>query len=73
MKRQGVELETLAGWENLQLAVWKAAKGKTGRPDVVCFIQNIDENLAELQEQILNGRLPPAAVPKFPDSRSKTS
>ena len=58
MKRQGVELETLAGWENLQLAVWKAAKGKTGRPDVVCFIQNIDENLAELQEQILNGRLP---------------
>lgn len=58
MKRQHVGLDQIAGWENIQLALWKAARGKRQRPDVVHFFKNVDENLIELQTQILSGDLP---------------
>jgi len=58
MKRQRVELEDLSSWNNLQLALWKATRGKRQRPDVVNFYQHIDSNLLNLQKQLLNGELP---------------
>jgi len=57
MKRQGVEIEQLACWHNMQLALWKAAKGKRQRPDVLRFFANVDQNLVKLQSQLLSGDL----------------
>ena len=58
MKRQHVDLQQLASWDNLTLALWKAARGKRQRPDVVHFLANYEARLAELQDQILNHQLP---------------
>ena len=57
MKRQRVDIEALADWGNLYLALWKAARGKRRRPDVQDFLADHERRLARLREQILNGRL----------------
>lgn len=57
MKRQKVELSELLRWNNLQLALWKAAKGKRQRSDVALFFQDVDKNLLRVQKQIFTGEL----------------
>jgi hypothetical protein len=58
MKRQHVDLQQLASWDNLTLALWKAARGKRQRPDVIQFLSNYELHLTELRERILNQQLP---------------
>lgn len=58
MKRHRIELAEIAAWENLQCAVWKAAKGKRLRPAVVMFFKDLDVRLEQLQADILAERVP---------------
>lgn len=58
MKTQRVALESLAERANLTLATWKAARGKTHRPDVARFTADLDANLDRLARDILEGRAP---------------
>lgn len=58
MKRLRVDIAQLATWDNLNLALWKAARGKRQRADVIRFLNDYEVNLTALRQQILQGRLP---------------
>lgn len=58
MKRLFVDMTELASLDNLNLAFWKAAKGKRQRPDVVHFLNNYEQNLVDLRLHILDDCLP---------------
>ena len=58
MKRHRIDLADIAIWDNLQLAAWKAAKGKRFRPVVAEFFTQLDSQLAQLQKEILAERVP---------------
>lgn len=58
MRRQRIDLPTIASWGNLQRAVWKAVKGKRFRPAVINFFENLDASLLELQSAILAEKSP---------------
>ena len=58
MKRLRVEISQLADWDNLLLALYKAARGKRRRRDVRLFLADCDANLNQLQHQIRSGTLP---------------
>ncbi len=57
MKRLFVDMTQLASLDNLNLAFWKAAKNKRQRPDVECFLNSYEQNLAILRQQILDDSL----------------
>jgi REP element-mobilizing transposase RayT/retron-type reverse transcriptase len=65
MKRQRIRLSDIADWDNLALAVWKAARGKHHRPDVICFTQHLDANLGKLANAILQAEAPYARYREF--------
>jgi len=48
VKRQRVDIEALAEWDNLCHALWKAARGKRGRPDVQGFLADHERRLGRL-------------------------
>ena len=53
MKRTRIQLADIAAFDNLTLAVWKAARGKRHRPDVIHFTNHYSENLQRLADDIL--------------------
>lgn len=55
MKRQRVDMADLLAWENLSLAVYKAARGKRSRPDVAGFLSDVDGNITNLRDRIQSG------------------
>ncbi len=55
MKRQGRLIEQIAGLENLQLAFYKAQRGKAGKTEVIEYGKNLQTNLANLQRQLQTG------------------
>lgn len=57
MKRLAVSLDDIACWDNLNLALWKAARGKRSRPDVARFLGRTEYNLCLLQHQLQCGKL----------------
>lgn len=57
MKRQGQLIEKIAAIENLQLAYYKAQKGKAAKINVYKYGRRLLENLSELQQQILSGHI----------------
>jgi RNA-directed DNA polymerase len=57
MKRKGYLIEPIAEMENLQLAYYKAQKGKTEKVSVYTFGKKLRENLHLLQYQILSGEI----------------
>ncbi|MBN2090008.1 RNA-directed DNA polymerase [candidate division KSB1 bacterium] len=57
MKRQGHLIEKIADIENLQLAYYKAQKGKSAKPAVYEYGKRLSENLQQLQQQILTGEV----------------
>ncbi len=57
MKRQGYLIERIAAIENLELAFYKAQKGKIAKASVQAFRKNLRENLMVLQAQILSGEV----------------
>ncbi|SNX59646.1 Reverse transcriptase (RNA-dependent DNA polymerase) [Nitrosomonas ureae] len=58
MKRHRIELTAIAAWDNLLLAVLKAAKGKRFRPAVTSFFMNLDESITQLHNDILEQKVP---------------
>jgi retron-type reverse transcriptase len=57
MKRAGHLIEKIAGLENLQLAYYKAQKGKADKKEVIEYGKRLQVNLQNLQAQILSGEV----------------
>ena len=55
MKRLGYQIEKIADPDNLRLAFWKAKKGKSYKPEVIDFQENLHENLTQIRQHMLNG------------------
>lgn len=55
MKRANHLIDKIADTNNLELAFWKARKGKNGMPVVEQFRNNLYQNLYQLAEQIKSG------------------
>ncbi len=58
MKRIHIQLADIATIDNLWLAVWKAARGKRHRPDVIRFTQNIEKSCYLLAQDIVQSTVP---------------
>ena len=58
MKRKKIELQDIASWDNLQLALFKAAKGKRSRSVVTNFFCRFEQRIAQLQHDILTENVP---------------
>ena len=50
MKRLAINLAQLAARDNLELACWKASRGRTGRPAVARFLADRERGLARLAQ-----------------------
>jgi retron-type reverse transcriptase len=57
--------DTLCSWENLILAYRKASRGKRGRHDVARFEHHLEDNLAELRDELIAGRYRPRGYASF--------
>ena len=57
MKRQGYLIEKIAAMDNLQLAYYKAQKGKGDKPEVYRYGRKLQDNLKILQQQIISGEI----------------
>jgi RNA-directed DNA polymerase len=58
MKRHLLDLETVAAYQNLAEAAYRAGRGKRHRPEVITFFADFDQNLAALRTDLLTGRAP---------------
>ena len=65
MKRLAIGLEALAERSNLELACWKAARGKTARPAVARFLAEREGRLEALAASILDGSAPQGRASRF--------
>lgn len=65
MQRQAITLAQLAERKNLELATWKAARGKSSRPAVARFLDQLDENLDRLAADIVSGNAPLGQATQF--------
>lgn len=57
MKRASNLYQKIADIENLELAFWKAQRGKSGKNEVKRFRENLHENLSEIREEFLGGNV----------------
>ncbi len=57
MKRYGNLIEDIAEYKNLNLAFYKASRGKQFKADVILYRKNLDQNLKKLQNQIITGNI----------------
>ena len=67
-RRVRVDLADVAAWDNLEAALWAAARGKRARPDVAAFLASAVQSgsptghaapdLAAIQSALLRGKLP---------------
>ena len=57
MKRVGYLIEQIADWNNLNLAFYKASRGKSRALEVCQYRKSLHENLKKLQEEILSGNV----------------
>lgn len=57
MKRKGFLTEQIADTDNLHLAFFNAQKGKRSKEAVIAYRKNLDDNLKQLQQQILTGKI----------------
>ena len=57
MKRTGNLIYQIAELENLQLAFFKAQKGKEAKQEIIAYRHNLDANLHQLQNEILSGEI----------------
>ena len=57
MKRKGQIYQTLISIENLQLAFYKAQRGKSAKKDVIEFRENLSSNLLLLRQELIDGTL----------------
>lgn len=57
-RRTRIDLQDVAAWDNLEAALWAAARGKCARPDVAAFLAGAPRELARIQMALLAGRMP---------------
>ena len=57
MKRAGNLIHQICHFDNLQLAFYKAKKGKEAKTEVVNYTKNLNHNLKQLQNQIKTGNV----------------
>ncbi len=55
MKRAGNLFQQITEISNLELAFWKAQRGKAGKREVQEFRKSLQENLLEMRESMLSG------------------
>lgn len=65
MKRLAITLAQIAAYDNLLLALYKAARGKRQRPPVVRFLADLDARLAQLANGIMHGGAPSGEYRSF--------
>ncbi len=65
MKRVGNLFEAITDRTNLQLAVWKALRGKRRRPEAFHYVQDLDARLTELSEGLRSGTFPVGRFQQF--------
>lgn len=65
MKRAGGLWPALVSWENLALALRRAALGKRKRPDVAEFLLNWEPRIVELQRELQSGAYVPGDYRSF--------
>ena len=65
MKRVGGIFEAVAEPSNLELAFWKASRGKCARADQREFAANLGEELAKLRAGLLDGTYPVGEYRRF--------
>ena len=65
MKRVGNLFDGITDRANLQLAVWKATKGKRARPEVRDYARHLDTRLTELSEGLRAGNFPVGRFQQF--------
>ena len=65
MKRVGNLFDAIADRTNLQLAVWKAMRGKRGRPEARHYVEHLDARLTELSEGLRSGTFPVGRFQQF--------
>jgi len=57
VKRTGNLINKIADTDNLKLAFYKAAKGKSDKKGVIEYRKNLGKNLKKLREEILSGEI----------------
>jgi retron-type reverse transcriptase len=65
LKRQRIDLHSVAAYDNLAEAAHKAARGKRHRRDVDAFFRRFDENINRLGKDILSGCVPDGTLRRF--------
>ena len=65
MKRAGHLFEAVVEPANLELAFWKASRGKRARADQRAFAANLAEELARLREGLIDGTYPVGDYRRF--------
>lgn len=50
-------MEKIADPDNLRLAYWKAQRGKSAKPEVLEYQQNLDQHLLHLRAELLGGNV----------------
>jgi RNA-directed DNA polymerase len=55
VRRSKVTLTDVAEWHNLVAAFWQASRGKAARADVASFRRDLDQQIAGLRHDILDG------------------
>ncbi len=65
MKRTLITLESIAAFDNLVQATYRAARGKQTRDDVRRFFERFDEYIGQLSRDIRTGRMPYGRFHRF--------
>lgn len=65
MKRIGNLIDSIADYDNLVWAAYKAIRGKRNRKEVIDFLERLDENLLNLKIAIEKGELPDCHYRQF--------
>jgi hypothetical protein len=58
MKRAGNLFEKIISLDNMQLAFWKAQRGKSSKLEVIRYRENLQANLLDMQKHIIDGSFP---------------
>lgn len=65
MKRTRIDLESIAAWDNLLVATWRAQSSKRCRTEVRAFASELDRNLGEIRDELLSAKVLPRASRVF--------
>ncbi|MBX3667679.1 MAG: hypothetical protein KF778_04680 [Rhodocyclaceae bacterium] len=64
-QRLRVDLADVAAWDNVEAALWAAARGKRSRPDVAAVLAHGANSLAPIVAALAQGRMPVGQFRRF--------